>query len=89
MQQHEPRSAWQQTSGVRWLLAHKMTLILLGFLAIGAFFVLTEQTAHVLDVLPYAIILLCPLMMLFMQRGHGGHGDHDQPHDEPPRGRQP
>lgn len=25
---------------------------------------------------PYLILLLCPLMHIFMHRGHGGHGGH-------------
>ena len=26
--------------------------------------------------LPFAVILVCPLMMIFMMRGHGNHGGH-------------
>jgi len=48
-------------------------LVCLAFLAIAAFYLITEHTAHVFGVLPYALLLLCPLMHLFM---HGGHGDH-------------
>ncbi|MDZ4273672.1 MAG: DUF2933 domain-containing protein [Erythrobacter sp.] len=36
------------------------------------FYVLREHWVHALGVLPYAILLLCPLMHLF----HGSHG-HD------------
>jgi hypothetical protein len=52
-------------------------LVLLAFLAIAAFFLIAEHTAHVIGVLPYALLLLCPLIHLFMHRGHGGHGDQD------------
>ena len=45
-------------------------LALLGFLAIAAFFLLTEHRAHALGLLPFALLLLCPLLHLF---GHGGH----------------
>lgn len=32
--------------------------------------------------LPYALLfLICPLMMLFMHRGHGAHGGGGAPHD--------
>lgn len=48
----------------------------LGFAAIAAFFVVTEHTAHVFGVLPWLLILACPLMHIFMHRGHG-HGGHD------------
>jgi hypothetical protein len=35
----------------------------------------TEHTAHVFGVLPYLLILACPLMHIFMHHGHhGGHG---------------
>lgn len=47
---------------------------LIGFLAIAAFFLLTEHRAHLLGVLPYLLLLACPLMHLF--HGHGGHGGH-------------
>jgi hypothetical protein len=46
-------------------------LALLGFLAIAAFFLLSEHRAHALGLLPYVLLLLCPLLHLF---GHGGHG---------------
>ena len=82
---HEHPQPQGQFHRLGWLQSRKMTLGLLGFLAVGAFFLLTEHTAHFLGVLPFLIFLLCPLMMLFM---HGGHGSHDQPHDEPPRGGQ-
>lgn len=41
-----------------------------GFLAIAAFFLLSEHRAHALGWLPWLILLACPLMHLF---GHGGH----------------
>jgi len=52
--------------------------VLLAFLAIAAFFLLTEHTAHVLGVLPYALLLLCPLLHVFMHHGHEGHSGHDE-----------
>ena len=45
-------------------------LVLLAFLAIAGFFLITEHTAHVLGILPYLLLLACPLIHLF----HGGHG---------------
>ena len=44
--------------------------VLIGFLAIAAFFLLSEHRAHLLGVLPYLLFLACPLMHLF----HHGHG---------------
>ncbi|MCQ3972071.1 MAG: hypothetical protein DPW09_01350 [Anaerolineae bacterium] len=51
-------------------------LTVVAFLAIAAFYLVMEHTAHVFSFLPYALLLLCPLMHLFMHggHGHGGHG---------------
>lgn len=50
-----------------------------GFLAIGAFFLITEHQAHLWGWLPYAFLAACPLMHLFMHGGHGKHrGDSDK-----------
>lgn len=49
-------------------------MVLVAFLAIAAFYLVTEHTAHVFGFLPYALLLLCPLLHLFMHGGHGGHG---------------
>lgn len=61
------------------------------FLAVVAFFLLSEHTAHVFGVLPYLLILACPLMHLFMHHGHGGHAGHDRhdPDAGKPRGNPP
>jgi hypothetical protein len=62
----------QRSQGASWLKS-RPGLVLLGFLAIAAFFLVTEHTAHVFGVLPFLLILACPLMHLFM---HGGHSQH-------------
>lgn len=49
-------------------------LVLVGFLLIAGFYLLTEHTAHVFGALPWLLLLACPLMHLFMHHGHGGHG---------------
>ncbi len=46
------------------------------FLAIAAYFLLTEHRAHLLAALPWLLLLACPLMHLFMHRGHRAH-QHD------------
>ena len=50
---HDPVSApwWKTRSGV----------VLCGFLLVAAFYLLTEHTAAVFGVLPYLLILTCPL----------------------------
>ncbi len=37
-------------------------LVLLAFPAIAGFFLVTEHTAHLLGVLPYLLLLACPLL---------------------------
>lgn len=63
----------------------KSAIVLAGFGVIAAFFLLSEHRAHVYGVLPFLLLLACPLMHLF--HGHGGHGAHGS-HDRPD-GREP
>jgi len=64
MQHTAPEKPWYRTP---------FGLVLCGFLLISGFFLLTEHAAHLFGVLPYLLILACPLMHLFMHHGHGGH----------------
>jgi Protein of unknown function (DUF2933) len=51
-------------------------LVLVAFLVIAGFFLVTEHAAHLLGVLPYLLLLACPLLHFF-HRGHGsGHDGH-------------
>ncbi len=73
--------------GMRPWIRSRSALVLLGFLAIAGFFLLTEHTAHVFGVLPYLLLLACPLMH-FLHGGHKpGHGGHGGP--TPPAGGSP
>ena len=59
-------------------------LVLLAFLTIAAFFLITEHRAHVLGALPYVLFLLCPILHLLM---HGSrHASHGASQDRPPQG---
>ena len=51
--------------------------VFLGFAAITGFLLLSEHRAHALSALPFLLLLACPLLHVFMHRGHGGHGSHD------------
>lgn len=52
-------------------------LVLLAFLAIGAFLLLSEHRAHVIGILPLALfLLLCPLLHFFMHGSHGADAQH-------------
>lgn len=60
----EPKkSFWTSTTG----------LVTIAFLAIAAFFLVSEHRAHALGFLPWLLLLACPLLHMF---GHGGHGGH-------------
>ena len=60
--------------------SNRLTLIAFCILAaVAAFYLLTEHRAHVLGALPYLIFLVCPLMHVFMHRGHSHqHGESAQ-----------
>ena len=60
----------------------KMQIVFYVLLAIAGFFLLTEHRAHVFGILPYLLLLACPLMHLF---GHHGHGHGSAP-KEPGKG---
>ena len=67
----------RHTSPTRGWLRTPSGLVLLGFLAIAAFFLITEHRAHVLGALPFVLVLLCPVLHLLMHHGHGnGHAGH-------------
>lgn len=53
--------------------------VLLAFLIIAGFYLITEHKAHAFGLLPFLILLACPLLHVFMHRGHGGHGDDSSP----------
>lgn len=56
------------------------------FVIIAALFLISEHRAHVLGALPYLVILACPLLHMFMHRGHGHGGPTDrraQAHEDP------
>ena len=50
-----------------------------GFALIAVYFLWTEHRAHVVQFLPLALLLACPLLHMF--HGHGGHGGHDRRED--------
>lgn len=56
---------WRSRFGIGWLV----------LAAVGGWFLWTEHRAHLLGFLPYAFLLACPLMHVFMHHGHG-HGSH-------------
>lgn len=73
------------TAGLRknWLGIHWTVWWVLGLALIA---LVIEHLNHALGILPYLIILACPLMHFFMhgKHGHGSHGHHAD-HREPTR----
>ncbi len=51
---------------------------LLVFSAVAAYFLLSEHRAHFIGALPFLLLVSCPLMHIFMHRGHDGHGSDQQ-----------
>jgi hypothetical protein len=56
------------------LLRTRGGVVLIAFLAIAGFFLWQEHRVHLLGILPFLLLLACPLLHLFMHGGHGGHG---------------
>lgn len=65
-EQSQQRDPWFRT---------RSGLVLLAFLGIAGFFLVTEHTAHLLGALPYLLLVACPLLHFF-HRAHGGHDEH-------------
>jgi len=68
-------------------------LVLIAFVAIAAFFLITEHRAHVFGILPYLLVFACLVLHLFMHGKHGGHGgghgdlvDRPETHEHRPEG---
>lgn len=59
-------SFWRSPAGVALVIT----------VAAGGFYLVTEHTAHLFGALPYLVLLACPLMHVFMHRGHGHRGQH-------------
>ena len=80
---HAPRPPGQGSpqSGGFWRSRYAIGLLVIG--AVAGYFLWTEHRAHLTQWWPYAILLLCPLMHVFMHGGHGGHGGHMD--SDPPR----
>lgn len=65
--------------------ASRSNLVLLAFLAVGGFYLISEHWAHLVGAGPLLLLLgLCIGMHLFMHGGHAGHGSSSD--DDPPSG---
>lgn len=68
---HHPQNAGS-------FLGSRAFLVCLGFLAVACVLLFSEHRAHLLGILPYLLLLACPLMHLFMHGGHGAHRRDDE-----------
>lgn len=62
-----------------WRSAAGLTLLVA--VVVGGFYLLTEHRAHLFGALPFVLFLACPLMHVFMHRGHhhGGRRSSSEP----------
>lgn len=65
----------------------KWTYFAASLAIIAVFFALREHWAHALGLVPYVILLACPLMHLFHGHGHGNHHADHQDQGAGPVGR--
>lgn len=71
---HQARSFWRSPTGI----------VLIGFLAIAAFFLIAEHRAHIFTgSWGLALLLGACIAMHFFHGAHGRHGPHDE--TKPPR----
>lgn len=67
-----------------WRSRYAIGLLVFG--AVATYFLLSEHRAHFFGALPFLLLLACPLMHVFMHRGHGGHGGERSDHADSKRG---
>jgi hypothetical protein len=72
-QERHPRDGGSKLPGF-WRSRAAIGLII--FFVIGTFLLTSEHRAHVFGMLPYLLLLACPLLHVFMHGGHGRHGRH-------------
>lgn len=64
---------------LQWMSRRSLSQILLiGAALTGGYVLWGQYRQQMIAYLPYLIVLLCPLMHIFMHRGHGGHGSNDR-----------
>jgi DUF2933 family protein len=55
---------WGRNRLARWVCA--------GLIAVAVYLLVAEHRSHVVQALPWLVLLACPLMHSFMHRRHGG-----------------
>lgn len=80
-QSHEHGSG--HPTGPNWSRINQWVLWL--GLAAAVAWMFFRHSAHIGQLLPFLLLLACPLMHLFGHGGHGGHGGHDSGSDGKPK----
>jgi hypothetical protein len=77
---HSPEAGRSLSSGPNWSRINQWVLWI--GLAAAVAWMFYRHNAHLWQLLPFLILLACPLMHLF---GHGAHGEHGGGSDKKPR----
>lgn len=82
-------TAPSHSSAPREPASRRSRLVFFAFVALAIFFLAAEHRAHLFGVLPWLILLLCPLMHIFMHGSHGhGSGNGQGAHQRDSKGEQ-
>ncbi len=74
-----PKDDHCENKKLNWFYSHKAASFALILVAV---LLVVEHWQHLIYVLPYLLLLSCPLMHLFMHHGHGGHNHDEQKTDK-------
>lgn len=66
---HQPPT--ESNAPAFWRSRYGIGLLVFG--AVAAYFLLSEHRVHLFGALPFLLLLACPLVHMFMHRGHGSH----------------
>ena len=83
MQHNQNLEYRESPESPRWNSWLRANIVLIAFLAIAGYYLITEHRAHVFGYLPFLLLLACPFLHMFMHRGHGGHEDAKPPAGKP------
>ena len=64
---------YEKQSQGNWFSSGRAIAVLV-ILAVIGILLFNGHQSHLLRILPYLLLLACPLMHFFMHRGHGKHG---------------
>lgn len=64
----------QESSFTRWIRSTPGQITLFCLLVVAGYFAIAPAE-YVSRAAPYVLLLLCPLLHLFMHRGHGSHNE--------------